>query len=230
MKKFLFLVVAVLIGCTASAQIVQSTMVRKEKKQRKVVWILRAGFSMNGNCGPDILSHCESSLKAGYELSFGYNLPLGQNGFYWGQELGLYSRGVKYTWDYSDDYHSDNTIYQTKSEENYSGHCAKLIPIQFGYKLKVNDNIKIDAHLGGFGSVTFTSSHKEELFYSDGTSEVDDDPSGQVARDFDGGIHAGLGVWYKRFNLDLAYQKGFVGNGSSKIFNQSFMVRLGVAF
>ena len=225
MKKFLFLVVATLIGCTASAQIVQSTMVTKEKKKRKVEWILRAGFSMNGNCGSDIHDNCKSSLKAGYELSFGYNLPLGQNGFYWGQELGLYSRGVKYTWDYSD-YSRD----VTKCQENYSGHCAKLIPIQFGYKFKVNDNIKIDAHLGGFGSVTFTSSHKEEIFYNDGTSEVDDDPSGQVARDFDGGIHAGLGVWYKRFNLDLAYQKGFVGNGSPKIFNQSFMVRLGVAF
>jgi hypothetical protein len=58
---------------------------------------------------------------------------------------------------------------------------------------------------------------------------------------FDAGIQAGVGVWYKKFNFDITYQRGFVSacdvmidwsdsDASYKVFSSNLMLRVGYSF
>ena len=255
MKKFLFLVVATLIGCMASAQIVQSTMVTKEKKQRKVEWILRAGLSIDNFSGDVVDDYNETCIvnssfgsKTGYDVSIGYNLPIGRSGIYWGQELGMSSMGTDMKLDFEDG------EYVGKGNFSVTAHRAKLVPIQFGYKYKIKDNIKLDAHVGCYVSYNFLRSVKYnyEIFkgneiifqrdHNDDGYHDDDYCFRNLIADFDAGIHIGIGVWYKRYNLDICYQpsvkKSYDTTRLHQYFDhfyhgaksQSTIIRLGVSF
>lgn len=261
MKKFLFLVVAALIGCTASAQIVQSTMVRKEKKQRKAVWIVRAGVSMNSFSGDNttsIHSNVNSSFssKTGYDVSFGYNLPIGKSGVYWGQELGMSTIGTGMKVGFNVEDTDEQKGYWLNTNINSTAHRVKIVPIQFGYKYAINDNIKLDIHVGAFASYNFAKSSKCDYEYGiNGNTDIDKDSYDykyeDLVDDWDVGLHTGIGVWYKQFNLDICYQRGFWNSEGREYFtnhrdyykwnytsfdhdyklkSQSIIVRLGVAF
>lgn len=265
MKKFLFLVVAALIGCMASAQIVQSTMVRKEKKQRKAVWIVRAGVSMNSFSGdntartyPGYNANVSSSFssKTGYDVSFGYNLPIGKSGVYWGQELGMSTIGTGMKVGFNVEDTDEQKGYWLNTNINSTAHRVKIVPIQFGYKYAINDNIKLDIHVGAFASYNFAKSSKCDYEYGiNGNTDVYKESSDYVndryenlVNDWDVGLHTGIGVWYEQFNLDICYQRGFnISEGDEyykhyidrnsisfyhgyKLKSQSIIVRLGVAF
>ena len=236
MKKFLFLVVATLIGCMASAQIVQSTMVTKEKKQRKVEWILRAGLSIDNFSGDVVDEYNETCIvnssfgsKTGYDVSIGYNLPIGRSGIYWGQELGMSSMGTDMKLDFEDG------EYVGKGNFSVTAHRAKLVPIQFGYKYKIKDNIKLDAHVGYYVSYNFLRSVKynyeivkgNEIFQGD---RYDDDYFSNLIANFDAGIHIGIGVWYKRYNLDICYQPSVAKSNDDARLRQYFDLDIGDRF
>lgn len=214
MKKFLVLAILALVGISASAQVRYSrTMVEK----KTTMWYLRAGAGFN-SLGGDVadVEGYDVSGKAGYELALGFNKNIGKAGAYWGMELGFSSRGfeVSETDDEDGDY-------------SYTGHNVKWTPLMFGYKYGLNEDVKLDAHLGAFASYDFATSED----YGSSYSEID------CPEAFNAGIQVGVGVWYKRVNLDLMYQAGLINaiddyyRGEEATGKMSaFVVRLGFSF
>lgn len=106
--------------------------------------------------------------------------------------------------------------------EHYDETCTtygvKWSPLTFGYKWAVTDNIKIDPHVGAFLEYDFAKSDAADSF-----------------NEFDAGLQIGAGVWFKRFNLDFTYQRGFcaifdVPDGYDTPTSSNFMIRVGFAF
>lgn len=94
-----------------------------------------------------------------------------------------------------------------------------------GYKYGVSKDLKIDAHIGAFVSYDFAT-----------TSDYDyDEWEYDEPESLDAGLQLGIGAWYKRFNIDLTWQKGFIEYTDASFYdggakNSAIMVRLGVAF
>ena len=211
MKKTLLTVIVLLLGICAQAQIVSShsKVKYKEKKERKTEWILRGGLNVSNISGESKsieIDDFEPYAAPGYNISFGLNHPLGQKGLYFGAEIGLFSAG--YCNDYSDGI-SDNFL--------------ELSPY-LGWKFKLTDKIKLDAHLGMFYGVSIAAGEDE---LNHGYSYVGD---------YDAGISYGVGVWFNKFNIDLSYKVGLepfvtVHEYGEYVYNSRiFMLRLGYAF
>lgn len=225
MKKILVLAVLALIGISASAQVRYSrTMVEKKSN---TTWYLRAGAGFNNLVG-DYVDEYEDdntdfSTAVGYELAFGFNRNFGKTNVYWGMELGLASRG----YNRADEDRYDDTVEKT----NVLAHNVKWVPFAVGYKYGITDDLKLDAHLGAFLSYDFAYTvDTDDYEYEDGDYDLEEGA--------DAGLQVGIGVWYKRVNLDLTYQRGFAAaidnnyydDGNLKGYISTFMLRLGVSF
>lgn len=201
MKKFLFLVAAAFVCSTVGAQVVTSTSFKKAKSG--TVWYLKAGanianVSVDGGDGPDAIF--------GYNVGIAFDRPIGSNGVFWNSGLQLATKGWKY----------GEGDYEAKMNAN------KLeIPVTFGYKYGVNDDIAIDARIGGFANYDVFGKYKE----GDESCNLGD------MEDYDrfsAGIQFGVGVWYQKLNLNITYQNGLVKQNESK--EKNWMISLGYAF
>lgn len=255
MKKVLFILAAAMMAATASAQVVTSRTYVKSKKA--TTWYGRIGMSVNNVAGANDVVEAimdgegKGSLgsRVGMDIDFGFQRPISNFGLYWGMELGIGTRGGSVKLEYEDE--------DGSSDGEEKGHITtwnvKYSPFTFGYKYAVTDDIRLDGHIGAYVSYDFAGkSHwdwgdndTEEL----GISKLKDRYDFQA---FDAGMQVGLGVWWKRFNLDFTYQRGFVpaakvgvahyiynqiyggymmsGYDEHNIYSSNFMIRLGVAF
>lgn len=93
------------------------------------------------------------------------------------------------------------------------GYNVKFTPLNFGYKYEIGD-FKVDPHVGAFLGYAFA--HNDNF---KGTNS-----------DFDAGIQVGVGGWYKKVNLDVTYQKGFVNQYEKVGKTSAVLIRLGYAF
>ncbi len=101
--------------------------------------------------------------------------------------------------------------------ESFLSYNILWSPVTFGYKFALNDNMKLDLHAGMILSYDFGG----QEFYNEA----------------DAGLRVGLGYWYKSFNFDLAYQRGFVPTlkytdryGEYNAYSSIFMIRIGYGF
>lgn len=232
MKKLLLIAVVALVGMSASAQVKYNRTFAAKKSN--TMWYVRAGLNMNSLSLDDgdfesQNSSYETSGKTGFNLDFGFNKGFGKSNAYWGMELGVSSRGGKIE-EFSgykgyDDNGNEFMEWVKNGEYSFTGYNVKFVPLMFGYKYPVTEDIKIDGHIGGFVSYDFTTSEDEEDMY-----DVYSDS------DVDAGLQVGVGVWYKRVNLDLMYQKGFIKSHTVSYYdemtakNSAIVIRLGVAF
>lgn len=254
MKKVL--AIALLIAAaipSAQAQIVRSTTVG-QKQSRKTTWYFRAGVSMNNLTGP-AMSEAKKELKeydeedtdwsfgtrVGYDFEFGFMKYFGKSDLYWGMELGLGTRGGKYSAKYKYDYRGEE--YDCEDKAWIDTYNVKYVPFQIGYIYPITDKLKVDAHLGIFASVDFAGKYKDSSNDPDADESsyefdfTDDYVDGYR---FDAGIQLGVGVWYDRFNLNFTWQRGFapyVGKfpwgeewGDKKFQSSNAVLSLGVAF
>lgn len=262
MKKVITLIAIAILGLsqTAEAKIVNSRTVG-ERTKAPTIWILRTGLSLNGGTGSaisNIKDECKGynneygdegkvsfGFKPGYELSVAFNRPFGNTNFYWGMELGLGTRGIKYTSEYSPE--DDWIEYGHKSLLAWN---FKYSPFTFGYKYNINESIALDAHLGAYVSLDFAGKGKSSWDgIEQGDAYKEDEESANIGKDdlehykrFDCGLQVGLGVWYKRFNFDITYQRGFMNaydfyyqsqwdiDEDSKICTSNIMFRIGMSF
>lgn len=239
MKKFFILMAAAMMAIGASAQVVTSRTTFKSKSQ--TLWYVRAGMSINNMAGADFGDakdygyNPSMGSKIGAAFDFGFQKPIGKSGLYWSMELGIGSRGFTYSEDNSD-------TWEYSSESKVSTWNVKYSPIIFGYKYSVTDDLKIDGHFGAFLSYDFAHSIK--------TTEVDEGESyestdwdsfadGSNYKEIDAGIQVGIGAWWKKFNIDFTYQRGFIpafeaesniDYSVSKLKSSNFMIRVGYAF
>lgn len=250
MKRYLILAMAGLMGMAASAQVVSSYSYASSKSS--TLWYARLGLTVNNVTGGDMVKGFNSSndyteasfgSRAGFAVDFGFHRPISDFGLYWGMELGIGTRGTSYKVQGRED--SDKWI-----KGNLLAWNVKYSPFTLGYKYSVTDDLKLDAHLGIYASYDFAGT-KMKMEDSEGEKwdwDVEDDWD---YLKFDAGIQAGIGIWWKRFNLDFTYQRGFVpmckptlqygiissegyflssGNEEYKLYSSNFMIRLGVAF
>ncbi len=214
MKKLILIFVAfILTAASASAQVVTSRTLVKSKSQ--TVWFARVGMSLNNLAGIPTDDDLSVGTKVGLDVDFGFHRNMGKSGAYWGMELGVGSRGASF-----DDY---------GEKTNLSAWNIKYSPVTFGYKYSLTDNIKIDGHLGAFVSYDFSKKWEDE----DGDDLLYDIDY----QDFDAGIQVGIGIWWKKVNLDFTYQRGFVnafevydGYKEKGVNSSNFEIRLGFAF
>ncbi len=201
MKKVLFFVLAAFMTATVSAQVVTSTSFKKAKSG--TVWYIKAGanianVSVDEGDGPDAIF--------GYNVGIAFDRPIGSNGVFWNSGLLLATKGWKYSYD------GDEIKLNANKLE---------IPLTFGYKYKVNDDIAIDARIGGFANYDVFGKYKE----GDDSCNLGD------LEDYDrfsAGIQFGIGVWYQKLNFNITYQNGLVKQNESK--EKNWMISLGYAF
>lgn len=241
MKKFFLMLTVALMAAGASAQVVTSRTYVKSKKA--TTWYARLGVSFDNIAGGNDLfkeggeydeaDKTTIGSKAGMDIDFGFQKPMGNSGLYWGMELGIGTRGgsLKEEWEATDD---------DPASEN-KGHVMtwnlKYSPFTLGYKYALTDDIKLDGHVGVFFSYDFAGGTK----YSWGDPEDEDEKlSFSQLKDeewdytaFDAGMQIGIGAWWKKINLDFTYQRGFCP--CAKVYGHSltssnFMIRVGYAF
>lgn len=216
-----------LIGATPAAfsQIVRSTTYNQVPKEKsKTEWFVRLGLSCNNLTGAamselkkDIKElekeeegiNCKVSSRVSYDITAGFNKYFGKSNVYWGMEFGIGSRGGSYTVTEDDKYYS-------ASEKCYvNSYNIKYTPFTVGYKYPITQDIKIDAHLGVFMSFDFAGTYTEDEWeiydgeketYKESCNFTDDYVEGYR---FDAGIQLGIGVWYRKFNLNFTWQRGF---------------------
>lgn len=226
MKKFIFALI-MLLGCApAYSQIVRSTTFAKEEK-RKTEWFVRLGLSCNNLTGSAMKEAKEAinedrkndsenykwSAKFGtrtnYEIMTGFNKYFGKSNVYWGMELGLGSRGGSYTG--KGEYDKNNSWCDKAYVNSYN---VKYTPFVVGYRYPVNNDIKIDAHLGVYLSYDFTGTYTEDEWniddgeketYKESWNFTDEYVDGFA---FDCGLQLGIGVWYRHINLNFTWQRG----------------------
>lgn len=180
MKKFAPIAAAFLFAVSAQAQIVSSRTVNV--KQEKVPSDTRwiVRTGMNiMNFTGDGIVDTKSTI--GYNLSCEFQKPIATKGAYWGMSFGIGSRGCKV----EDEY--DN--------EKFIGHNVQWNPFNFGWRINLVDNLALDPHIGVFASYDYVKN-----------SNLDDT---ETDNDWDIGMNLGVGLWYKKFNFDIAYQRGF---------------------
>lgn len=214
MKKVFFLAAAILLCTSIRAQIVSSRSVgisSTPSRPSETEWYLRGGLSMMGFKGDGAEG---LSKKAGYNVTYGFQKPVGSIGTYWGMEFGLGSRGYKFS--------------ESDIETSLVAHNVQISPFTFGWKYGIINDFKVDVHVGAYASGDYTGKAKIK---EDGEEESASMSDWEDWNRFDAGINVGFGVWYNRFNLDFTFQRGFIETfKESKTHTSNFMIRLGVAF
>lgn len=220
MKKLIcFAIVAILCSTVASAQ---SAIVSSRSKSISVVetkqpsttqWVLRAGANFAGVTGDDTE---DLDRKFAYDLSLSFQKPLSDFGMYWGMEFALGSRGFS----------AEEKDYDYKLTA--LAHNFRYSPFTFGYAYAFNESVKIDAHLGAWLSYDYYGLWTVEY---DGESESESIYDMDDYMGFDAGIALGVGVWFDRFNVDLTWQRGFVGMfEDTEAYSNNLRLSLGIAF
>lgn len=239
MKKLLFALSMVVIAIGANAQVMKSRTIVKEKT--KTMWYGRIGLSINNIAGGNDFAEYNSDEdvkasirpKAGMDINVGFQRAIGKSGIYWGMELGFGTRGGSYreAWYQDSEYLGDEISSITTWNLKYS-------PFTFGYKYSITDDLKLDAHLGIYASYDFAGKGRTKF------GEDDEDATstlGELSDEydylaFDAGMQIGIGAWWKHFNLDFTYQRGFVpcgrvyGYNEYTLYSSNFMIRLGYSF
>lgn len=227
MKKIIITLLALVsISPAAFSQILRSTTFTKPAKEKgKTEWFVRLGLSCNTLTGA-AKSECNKELKeeneddgayskykfkprVSYDISSGFNKYFGKSNVYWGMELGLGTRGGSFTGNFEND---SEKFRETCYVNSYN---VKYTPFTIGYKYPIKDDIKIDAHLGFFLSFDFAGKYTVDELHSYGDindtyKESYDFIEEAEGHRFDVGMHLGIGAWYKRYNLNFTWQRGFL--------------------
>ncbi len=262
MKKLILLAAMACAGIAANAQLVESTLwAERTPKKSNTIWYTRLGMSFNNASGfkgyDDGVDKASAGTKVGYEWTIGFQKPIAGSDVYFGMEFALGTRGMKFTSESTETGGYSTGIWTDVESEKASliAHTSKIVPINFGYKYAITDDIKLDGHLGGFFSYDYAGKLKyteestttypndpaetESNSESYGLGEFSDYGFGDYTR-YDAGLQVGIGVWFQQFNLDFTYQKGFITQWENEAFStdgtigsiksSNFMIRLGYSF
>lgn len=197
-----------------------------------------AGLSINNFTGKDVDN---VDIALGFHVGFLARYYFDRNIFVEGS-IGLSTKGYK-----SEEYVSSGD-YWLDDEANYDGYTSTKylsynidIPFLIGYKLLLNRNMDLKIKIGPYFTYAISGSESKSGYmtiypdvHSSETEHFDDkvDISDMYKfKHFGYGLHAGIGIGYKNFDISLSYQHGF-----SKVFNdsnayeQNFLITLGYKF
>lgn len=148
--------------------------------------------------------------KLGYEVAFGFQKPLGNQGIHLNGEAGFASRG------------GSRESKDSKSKENFTLTTHQLfVAPHVGWELSVANGVTIDPHLGLyvaydlFGNCTDEGNEEGRKFSNKEDLKDMEDKGGWSA--FDAGLNIGCGVWINnKWNIDLRYKTSFIDCFNSK--------------
>ena len=167
--------------------------------------ILRGGFAANNFKGDNTRG---IDMLPGYNFSLDFNKNF-YKGAYWNTGVMFGTRGF-------DVNHSDAKF----RAHNFN------IPLTVGYKYNLTDNLAVDGRFGAFFGVDMAG--KYDFGDDDGDVKIGDI---EDYKRCDGGLIIGMGVWYKRINIDYTFKRGFgevwEGGPAGAV---NHMIRLGYAF
>lgn len=253
MKKLLALAFVMCSLGIANAQIVRSTTFNKVPKEKnKTTWYVRAGVSLNNMTGEgrsNIMKEIKEeelengvkagfTTRAGYDFEIGFKKNFGKSDIYWGMELGFGTRGGGFAYSRTLEYEYGEKI-DVKETSNLDLYTFKYTPFQIGYMYPINEDFSIDAHLGVFLSTDLGGSMKDKIIHGEKEYEEKYNYKETDCVPFDAGIQLGIGAWYKKFNLDVSWQRGFVKMVGDFPYNEdnygdikssNFVIALGYAF
>lgn len=182
---------------------------RGEKMGRNLHFFVRAAANFNKyKFGDDLSENFDSNLKMGYDVTLGLQKAIKGGRFYYGPELGVTSRGFQL------EYKGSN--WWNVIEYGGLSHGVFVSPLNFGFQQRLSNKLTLDAHVGL--PVTY--------YYCD---DIEDDGMSDDYDGWDFNMKLGVGVWIKRFNIDLSYRHGFLetwGEGQSN----NVMLGLGYRF
>ena len=235
MKKVLFMLAAAFLSTAASAQIVMSRSVYKQKRPHNTHLYIKAGAGVEGVSALDPLygdtdyypsgrvhGDVKSISHFAYGISLGIDRTIGQQGAYWAVELGAGSHGATFEIENAYINKNGNEYLMADAKFDEPARTAFLLHLmpQLGWKFKVNDNIKIDTHIGGYFGLTLPNSDKYlQINYIDtsvgfpATCSINNYGYhwGNYGSElYDIGARIGAGVWIDNFNIDLSYRHGFM--------------------
>lgn len=250
MKKIVIIMAVAVMALSASAQVVTSrTSIRSKSK---TTWFVRLGMSIdNLTNGNEVIKYeadedgkASIGSKVGMDLNFGFMRNIGKSGLYWGMDLGLGTRGAtckeEGTYQEYDRNLGKNVDYKYTNKGSVMTWNVKYSPFTFGYKYSITDDLKLDAHLGAYASFDFAGGTKYE-WENDEAEKLSYSQMKEKNWDympFDAGLQLGIGAWWKKFNFDITYQRGFVPaavvyygkENPANIYSSNLMLRLGYAF
>lgn len=182
---------------------------RGEKMGRNTHFFVRAAANFNKyKFGDDLSEIFDSNLKMGYDVTLGLQKAIKGGRFYYGPELGVTSRGFQLE--------NKGSNWWNVIEYGGLSHGVFVSPLNFGFQQRLSNKLTLDAHVGL--PVTY--------YYCD---DIEDDGMSDDYDGWDFNMKLGVGVWIKRFNIDLSYRHGFLetwGEGQSN----NVMLGLGYRF
>lgn len=251
MKKIVIIMVIAVMALSASAQVVTSRT--SIKSNTKTSWFVRLGMSIdNLTNGKEVIEYesdedgkASIGSKVGMDLNFGFMRNIGKSGLYWGMDLGIGTRGAtcKEEGSYEKyDYNLDKYVdYKYTNKGSVMTWNVKYSPFTFGYKYSITDDLKLDGHVGAYVSYDFAGGTKYEWDGDDESEKLSFSEMKEENWDYmplDAGLQIGIGAWWKKFNFDITYQRGFVPAASvyydrakrANIYSSNLMLRLGYTF
>ena len=242
-----------LFGASASIAADYNNTAPFANETRDSRWVVRAGLSINnvtGSLKNEIETQTGKPIQTGYgyDISAMFNKPISTHGFFWGLELALGTRGYSIK---PESYIVGNKY--IKESSNMRAYNFRAAPLMIGYRRAIAKDWSVEVHIAPYFSYDFTGAAKTKskcrfevpipAFDTDGnittittvikgtkTQKTElDDIRGYNRADL--GIQAGGGVWYKRFNLDITYDRGLLPIiEHQKLYSNCLLIRLGYAF
>ena len=230
MKRICMIVLMALFCIGVCAQ-------EEEESKKKTTWYVKLGgtfATLTGWEDEDI----DNSSKMGYLVGIAFDRAVGTKGWFIGAGLQLRSKGGK-TESYWYQDVSDGGASWTDREHNDCTYNINTIeiPLYFGYKFHITDNWSVDLRIGGFANYDLWGNMKKKTYgWYDGKSYDNGETKTNMGdwEDYDSysaGALAGLGVWYKKFNLNLTYEFGLLeqfGEAGGK--ERNWLLTFGYAF
>lgn len=224
MKKIFVLALMALFCIGASAG--------EDEKSKKTTWYVKLGGVSCSLTDFDAGDYelAETSSKLGYVVGIAFDRSIGSKGWFWGAGLQLRSKGGKTHYYTHKDMNDDNgglggSYTDTWNIDDTYNINTLEIPLSFGYKWRITDDWAVDFRVGGFFNYDISGNMKEKIYgWYDGKEYSYDETETKIGDldcdKYSAGALAGIGVWYKKFNINLTYELGlmeqFEGGGKEK--------------
>lgn len=169
--------------------------------------------------------------KLGLDLTFGFMShfrPSNPSNFYWGAELSLTQVGGGFD-EYS--YTANGDGHYTYPSCSFADWGVSIAP-SIGWKKEIADDICLDLHFNPGIFCKFNKKRIEytsEYYYND-TPHIYDNQHNIDGSYFRASFKGGIGVWYKRMNIDLSYKYLTDFESNYHIDYSNFTLSLGYRF
>ena len=228
-RLFMIALVCVATGMAANAQ----------NSEKRTTWYVKVGgaFCTLADIDSNEDVDLSTSSKLGYLVGIALDSKIGSKGWFWSAGLQLRSKGGKTeTYWYENIYDNGASWTDNEHDDNTYNINTLEIPLSIGYKLNIAKDLAVDLRIGGFIDYDLWGDVKHESYgwydgksYDNGEEKNDlDDVEGYES--FGYGALAGIGVWYKNFNLNFTYEYGLAETFDIGGKERNMLLTLGYAF